>query len=97
MSIAEMIMRVRTYALEYILVVLVLISAISVVYIKHSSRTEFVVLQQLDKQRDHLDEEWGRLLLEESTWSGQSSIEKLASLHLNMIVPTTDMIILVKP
>lgn len=97
MSIADMIMRVRTYAVTYILIVLILISSISVVYAKHGGRTEFVALQKLEKQRDHLNEEWGRLLLEESTWAGLGSIEKQASLRLNMIVPTSDMTVVVKP
>jgi len=97
MSIADMILRVRTYALEYILVVLVLVSSISVIYTKHNGRTEFIALQKLEKQHDNLNEEWGRLLLEESTLSGQESIKKLASLHLNMIVPTADMVVIAKP
>lgn len=97
MSIADMLMRIRTHAVEYILVTLILISSISVVYTKHNGRAEFAALQKLEKQRDHLNEEWGRLLLEESTWSGHRKIEQLASSYLNMIVPTADMIMVAKP
>lgn len=97
MNITDMIMRIRAHAMEYLLVVLVLISSISVVYAKHNGRTEFISLQKLEKQRDHLNEEWGRLLLEESTWAGPSSIEKQASLRLNMIVPTAAMTMVAKP
>ncbi len=97
MSIAEMIMRVRAHAMTYILIAMILVSAIAVIYAKHSGRAEFIALQKLEKQRDHLNEEWGRLLLEESTWAGPSSIEKQASLRLNMIVPTADMTMVAKP
>lgn len=74
----------------------VLISAIAVIYTKHQSRVEFVALQKLEQKRDYLDEEWGRLLLEQSTWSGLGRIEQQASEKLNMIRPTAEMVVVVK-
>ena len=71
-----------------IMIVAVVISAISVVYSKHQSRVEFVALQKLEQHRDHMNEEWGRLLLEQSTYAGPGRIERQAKLRLNMIVPT---------
>ena len=53
----------------YVMLLAVMASAISVVYTKHQSRVEFVALQKLEQHRDDLDEEWGRLLLEQSTWA----------------------------
>ncbi len=96
MSIADMILRIRNHSVVYILIALILMSSIAVIYTKHSTRTEFVVLQKLEKQRDQLNEEWGRLLLEESTWAQPGQIEKQASLRLNMIVPSADMLVVVK-
>ncbi|NQY27153.1 MAG: cell division protein FtsL [Piscirickettsiaceae bacterium] len=96
MSIADMILRIRTHSVVYLLIALVLISSIAVIYTKHSARTEFIVLQKLEKQYDQLNEEWGRLLLEESTWSGPGQIEQQASLRLNMIVPTADVLVVIK-
>ena len=96
MSIADMILRIRSHSVVYLLIALVLISSIAVIYTKHSARTEFIVLQKLEKQRDQLNEEWGRLLLEESTWAGPGQIEKQASLRLKMIVPSADMLVVVK-
>ena len=79
------------------MIVLVLISAVAVIYTKHLSRSEFIQLQQLEKQRDLLNEEWGRLLLEQSTWGSPSRVEQQAKLRLNMMVPKADMTVVVKP
>lgn len=81
----------------FVLTLAILASAIAVVYTKHAGRTEFVALQKLEKQRDALNENWGRLLLEQSTWSGPGRIEQQAQSRLTMIVPTADMIVVIKP
>lgn len=79
-----------------IMTLAVLSSAVAVVYAKHQSRSEFIALQKLEQKRDQLDEEWGRLLLEQSTWSGLGRIEQQARTKLNMIRPTADKIVVVK-
>ena len=97
MSFVDMLIRFRAHFSVYLLTFLVLASAIAVIYTKHIGRTEFIVLQKLEKQRDQLNEEWGRLLLEEGTWAGPGRIERQAYLRLDMIVPTADMLVVVKP
>ncbi len=79
------------------MLVVVIISAVGVIYSKHLSRNEFIKLQQLEKQRDLLNEEWGRLLLEQSTWGSPSRVEQQASSRLEMIVPKADMTVVIKP
>ncbi|MFW5426990.1 MAG: cell division protein FtsL [Methylophagaceae bacterium] len=74
----------------------VMTSAIAVVYSKHAARTKFVVLQSLEHERDSLNEEWGRLLLEQSTWASPSHVEQQAIKRLHMIVPTADMTVVIK-
>jgi cell division protein FtsL len=74
----------------------VMSSAVAVVYSKHVTRTEFVALQSLEKERDLLNEEWGRLLLEQSTWASPSHVEQQAIKRLHMIVPTADMTVVIK-
>ncbi len=56
----------------------VLMSAVGVVYAKHASRKLFVEQEALRKERDRLDIETGRLLLEQSTWAAHSRIERVA-------------------
>ena len=80
----------------FLLVILVIVSAVSVIYAKHLNRNEFIQLQQLEKQRDLLNEEWGRLLLEESTWGSPSRVEQQARSRLDMIVPKADMTVVTK-
>lgn len=80
-----------------VLVLVVFVSAVGVVYSKHLGRIEFVALQKLEKTRDHLNEEWGRLLLEQSTWASPARIEQQAELRLQMVTPTADLIMVIKP
>ena len=76
---------------------LALFSAVAVVVTKHAGRSEFVVMQQLENQRDKLNEEWGRLLLEQSTWASPGRVEQQARNKLNMLTPTADNTVMVMP
>jgi len=69
------------------LILAVVLSAVAVVYSKHQSRKLFVELQALYQQIDELDIEWGRLQLEQSTWSSHGRIEEIARKKLNMTLP----------
>lgn len=80
-----------------VMMLLVLFSAVAVVMTKHAGRSEFVVMQQLENQRDQLNEEWGRLLLEESTWASPGRVEQQARTKLNMQAPTADNTVMVMP
>ena len=80
-----------------IMIVAVIVSAVGVVYSKHLGRIEFVALQQLEHRRDQLNEEWGRLLLEQSTWANQARVEQQSRLRLQMLVPTAKMTVVIKP
>jgi len=80
-----------------VLIVSVMASAIAVVYSKHSNRKLFVELQQLKKNIDELNIEWGRLQLEEGAWSDHGRIEKIARTKLNMKLPGIDSVVYLKP
>jgi cell division protein FtsL len=97
MSFTRLIELLRMHLSVVLLMALILVSSIAVIYTKHTGRTEFVALQKLERQRDNLDEEWSRLLLEQSTWASPSRIERQARLRLDMIVPTADMVVVIKP
>ncbi len=79
-----------------LLMVLVMFSALAVVYSKHQSRKLFVELNSLQKTRDAMDVEWGQLQLEQSAWSSSGRIEKLARQRLNMTRIEYKKIIIVK-
>jgi len=80
-----------------LLAVAVFVSALGVVYSIHQSRKLFVQLQALQGQRDEMDVEWGRLQLEQSTWATDARIEDLASRKLDMIIPSPNAVVMVKP
>ena len=80
-----------------ILVVAVLASAMAVVYAKHINRKLFIELQALMDQRDNMNIEWGRLQLEQSTFSTHSNIERIAREKLKMHLPDQEEIVFIQP
>lgn len=70
--------------LNLILIAGILLSALGVVYATHENRMRYVQLQDLNRERDRLDVEWGRLQLEQSTWATHGRIEKVAREKLRM-------------
>ena len=65
-----------------------MVTAVSVVYVKHRSRTLFVELQVLERGRDRLNIEWTQLTLESSAWATHDRIEQVASKRLKFRMPT---------
>ncbi|MGM8931293.1 cell division protein FtsL [Salinicola halophyticus] len=78
-------------------IVAVLITAVAIISTSHLTRVQYARLQKLENQRDSLQTEWGRLLLEESTWSSPARIEALASKRLDMRVPSVDEVKVIHP
>ena len=60
----------------------VLASAAGAIYCKHRARELFVELEHLNRGRDELEIEWGRLQLEQSSWSTHAFVESVASAEL---------------
>ena len=69
---------------------LVLLSAIGVVSSRHESRKLFVFLQEKQEQRDHMNVEWGKLQIEQSTWATHTRVANKAASQLGMLVPKTE-------
>jgi len=77
----------REYAMILALAVAVMASAIASVYAKHESRKLFTELQSLSTERDEMEVEWGKLQIEQSTWSTYGRVEQLAREQMDMRVP----------
>jgi len=77
----------RRWFLGAVMVLLVMISAIANVYAKHESRKSFTELQVLTSERDRLEVEWGKLQIEQSTWSTYARVEQLARKQMHMRIP----------
>jgi cell division protein FtsL len=65
----------------------VLVSAIGVSYSAHWNRQLLNTLYNELSVRDKAQAEWGRLILEQSTWTAHSRIEVLATEQLKMHIP----------
>jgi cell division protein FtsL len=83
--------------LAVLLAVLVLASAVSVVYARHDARQLFIELQQLTAERDTLNIDWGRLQIEHSTWASPGRVEQIARERLGMREPDPARVVIVEP
>jgi cell division protein FtsL len=79
-----------------LLLVAVVMSAVGVVYSKYLSRRHFVVMQQLQIEREQLGIEWGRLQLEESTLATHSEVEQRARDSLQMHLPEMNEVVVIR-
>lgn len=70
------------------------ISALAVVMVRHQNRVEFREVRVAEKLRDRLNDEWGRLQLEQATWSRHNLVEQAARQELGMVTPEpTDIVV----
>src|SRR5690606_25979748 len=76
---------------------LTLASALAVPYSAHWSRQLLNELATEMTQREKAQAEWGRLVLEQSTWTAHSRVESIATRQLGMRVPEAGEVILVQP
>lgn len=83
--------------LMLVLFIGVLLSAIAVAYSAHWNRQLLNALYDELSERDKLQAEWGRLILEQSTWTAHNRIESLASETLKMRIPEAAEVRLVAP
>ena len=75
----------------------VFLSALALIDARHQNRVLFEQLEQARQQRDQLNIDWGRLLLEQSTWSTHAYIEQSATQKLDMGTPANPQVLVVKP
>lgn len=80
----------------YCLLAAVFVTAVQVVVARHESRKLFIEIQALEQTRDRLNEEWGRLQLEQSTWATDARIESLSKTVLDMESPEMNAIVLIE-
>ena len=76
---------------------LTLASALAVPYVSHWNRELLNELATEMTQREKAQAEWGRLVLEQSTWTAHKRVESIATRQLGMRVPEPSEVILVRP
>lgn len=83
--------------LMFILFAFVLASAVAVAGQAHRHRKLLNELHAEYKVRDKAQSEWGRLVLEQSTWTAYNRVERLARERLGMRVPEPNEVQMVTP
>jgi cell division protein FtsL len=68
----------------------------AVVNTRQESRRLYSELQKLHQERDSLNVEWGRLLLEEGAWSQHRRVENTARTRLGMELPNAAGIVVIR-
>jgi len=64
-----------------------LVSAFLIIHSTHACRALYAQLQDLESSQWYLHEDYGRLLLEQSTWASHHRVEKVARADLGMQAP----------
>ena len=74
-----------------------MLTAIAAVFARHEHRQLFIQLSKLEKARDELNIEFGRLQLEQATWAESNRIDQVARTRLGMVFPESGDIVVVRP
>ncbi|MGB1142178.1 MAG: cell division protein FtsL [Halioglobus sp.] len=74
-------------ALNMFVACLVLVSCFAIIHSTHACRALYAELQVLESSQWYLQENYGRLLLEQSTWASHHRVEKVARGDLGMREP----------
>jgi cell division protein FtsL len=80
-----------------ILLVLLLLSAGTVVYSKYRTRLLFIEIEKQGRLLEQYEVEWGQMQLELTMLADQNRVEQNAVTHLHMGMPQRDKIIYIKP
>ncbi|MEH6635602.1 MAG: cell division protein FtsL [Halioglobus sp.] len=70
-----------------VVLVLILTSTFSAIASTHACRELYAQLQVLESSQWYLQEDYGRLLLEQSTWASHRRVERVARGDLDMQSP----------
>jgi cell division protein FtsL len=78
------------------LIVAIIMSALSTIYVTNITRSLNANLQQSLIERDHIRTQWAQLLLEKSTWMMQARVQQIAEKKLDMVVPDSKSVVVVQ-
>lgn len=80
-----------------VLVVVLMGSALAVIYCKNYSRSLFSEIERQERALEQYEVEWGQMQLELSTLAEQNRVESIARKKLKLMMPPRDNIIYIKP
>ena len=71
-------------------------TALLVVRDRHEHRQAFIALSKLERARDELNIEFGRLQLEQATWAESNRVDQVARSRLGMVFPRTEDVVVLR-
>lgn len=74
----------------------VLLSALSIIYVTHTTRVLYANYQQHLLEKNRLQVMRGQLLLERSTWMMQARTQQLAENKLGMVIPDNKTVVIIR-
>lgn len=86
-----------TRVLLAVLILACIASAIGVIYARHRHRVLFDEVTRLERARDELNVEFGRLQLEQATVAESNRIDQIARVRLGMKFPEAADVVVVRP
>lgn len=75
----------------------VVASGVWIVGVEHRSRELFIETEELNRELDRLQTDWGRLQIEQGTYATHSRIEALVRQRLQLTVPGDNQLVVVEP
>ncbi|MBL6985697.1 MAG: cell division protein FtsL [Gammaproteobacteria bacterium] len=79
------------------LILVLVVSALAVIYSKYQSRLIFIDIQKQERALDQYEVEWGQLQLELTTLAEQNRVEQVAREQLKLVMPLREKVIYIKP
>ena len=85
----------RMQVTMYALLLVLLLSALGIIYTTQETRTLQAGLEKVRVDRDRLHVQWSQLLLEQGTWAMQARIERIAEKQLEMVLPDQKSVVII--
>lgn len=80
----------------FVFLFIILLSGLALIYVKDLNRRLFMDYQHTVAQTEQLQTDNNKLLLEQSAWSSQARVQEVAEQQLNMQMPATKDIVMLK-
>lgn len=77
--------------------IVLLLSALAVIYSKYDPRLIFIEIQKQERALDQYEVEWGQMQLELTMLAEQNRVERVAREQLKLVMPLREKIIYIKP
>lgn len=86
----------KSLCFRFALLMVVLLSALAVIYETNEQRTAFSKLEAAEQQTRQLQLQWGQLLLEQASLATPARVQALAMEKIHMVLPADKEVIVLR-